>query len=354
MEVCLIYSYRALHREPCHRALALHAGRAAYGEIITRPRILRCALVLFQAVCIRRRTFLSSRRRVEASTLRIASFASLTLQISRRMLNKVALTTLGLLSVFAQAQYAQPQYRATVQYAYPQACTGVCVDTHDPSIIRRESDGLYFRFSTGGLISIHTAPNITGPWTFACKMLSTNSKVTQKDNPGSDLWAPDVSLVGDTYYVYYSVSTFGTQDSGIGLAKSTSMDCGTFTDAGSVGISSREGFPYNAIDANLLNDGGVYRITFGSFWNNLYQVQMSSPLTKTSSSSAQLAYDPAGLHQMESPSLIKVGSYYYLLSSVGQCCGFDTTPAPPGTEYHIKVCRSKSPNSGFVSIRAQK
>lgn len=33
-------------------------------------------------------------------------------------------------------------------YANPGACSGTCVNTHDPSIIRR-SDGTYFRFSTG-------------------------------------------------------------------------------------------------------------------------------------------------------------------------------------------------------------
>lgn len=255
------------------------------------------------------------------------------------MLYKSALLALGCLSGYVQAQYAKPG-----------ACTGVCVDTHDPSVIRRSSDGTYFRFSTGGLISIHTAPDITGPWTFACKMLSTNSKVTKHGNPGSDLWAPDVSLIGDTYYVYYSVSTFGTQNSGIGLATSKTMNCGSFTDVGSVGITSRDGSAYNAIDANLFNDGGVYRMTFGSFWNNLYQVPMANPPRGTSGISVQVAYDPAGDHKVEGPALIKNGKYYYLFFSAGQCCGFDTNPAPAGTEYHVKVCRSTSPNSGFVSL----
>lgn len=58
-----------------------------------------------------------------------------------------------------------------------------------------------------------------------------------------------MSKVGDTYYVYYSVSTFGVQNSAIGLATSTTMDCGSFTDVGSTGVASRAGRPYNAIDA---------------------------------------------------------------------------------------------------------
>ncbi|KAG2885665.1 hypothetical protein PC117_g25540, partial [Phytophthora cactorum] len=36
----------------------------------------------------------------------------------------------------------------TGAYVNPEKCSGVCVNTHDPSIIRR-ADGTYFRFSTG-------------------------------------------------------------------------------------------------------------------------------------------------------------------------------------------------------------
>lgn len=237
-----------------------------------------------------------------------------------------------------------------VGFATPEACSGICTNAHDPSIIRR-ADGTYFRFSTGGLIPIHTAPAITGPWAFACEMLTESAKATVSGNAGTDLWAPDVSLFGDTYYVYYSVSSFGTQRSQIGLATSTSMDCGTFADLGSAGVSSDVGQAYNAIDAQLWNDDGTYRLQFGSFWNNLYQVTMNSPPTSPTSgaTSVQLSYEPAGTHPEEAAFLIKKGSFYYLFFSYGVCCGYDATRPAAGTEYKIKVCRSGSPSSGFVS-----
>ena len=123
----------------------------------------------------------------------------------------------GLLSFAAQA----------FAYSNPLACTGVCGDGHDPSIIRRTSDGTYFRLSTGAGGRIYTAPAITGPWVYKCDMLPSGSSI---DSSGkNDLWAPDVSLVGSTYYVYYSVSAFGTQTSTIGLATSDTMNCGTWT-----------------------------------------------------------------------------------------------------------------------------
>jgi len=47
-------------------------------------------------------------------------------------------------------------------------------------------------------------------------------------------------------YLYYAVSTFGSQVSAIGLAVSSTMDPGTWTDRGSVGVASTARKPYNA------------------------------------------------------------------------------------------------------------
>lgn len=178
-------------------------------------------------------------------------------------------------------------------YANPGACSGTCTNTHDPSIIRRD-DGTYFRFSTGNKIAIHTAPALTGPWTYKCAMLPSGSSINLAGN--QDLWAPDVSKVGSQYYVYYSVSSFGVQNSAIGLATSTTMDCNSFTDHGSAGVTSKTGSAYNSIDAQLFADGSSYYLNFGSFWNDIYQVPMKSNPTGTSGSSVQLAFDPSGTH----------------------------------------------------------
>lgn len=190
-------------------------------------------------------------------------------------------------------------------YANPGACSGTCTNTHDPSIIRRD-DGTYFRFSTGNKIAIHTAPALTGPWTYKCAMLPSGSSINLAGN--QDLWAPDVSKVGSQYYVYYSVSSFGVQNSAIGLATSSSMDCNSFTDHGSAGVTSKTGSAYNAIDANLFLDGSTYYLNFGSFWSDIYQVPMKSTPSGTSGTSVQLAFDPSGTHPGMKPSLIMAQS----------------------------------------------
>jgi arabinan endo-1,5-alpha-L-arabinosidase len=254
-----------------------------------------------------------------------------------------------LLSNTLSASLAALAWAPTISaYANPGACSGVCTNAHDPSIIRRQSDGTYFRFSTGGKVAIHTAPSISGPWTYKCAMLPSGSSIQLAGN--QDLWAPDVSLVGSDYYVYYTVSTFGQQNSAIGLATSATMDCGSFKDLGTTGVESKTGDNYNAIDGNLLKDGTSYLFSFGSFYSNLYQVSMASPPTKSSGSLRPLAFEPAGEHPEEAPYMVKYGNYYYLFYSVGKCCGYDASRPAAGAEYKIKVCRSGSATGGFVSL----
>ncbi|KAF7595106.1 hypothetical protein BBP40_007310 [Aspergillus hancockii] len=230
-------------------------------------------------------------------------------------------------------------------YANPGACSGAC-NVHDPALIRRSSDGKYFRFSTGNKISYASSSSIAGPWTVIGSMLPSGSSI---DLDGKDdLWAPDVQLVNGQYHVYYSVSTFGSQNSAIGLATSATMEANSWTDKGRVGVSSNPTKNYNAIDANLFNDNGVYYLSFGSFWNDIFQVTMNSAATKSTSASTNIAFQPAGTHAEEGPYMFKNGNYYYLFFSSGICCGYDTSRPASGEEYKIKVCRSTSPTGGFV------
>ncbi|PPJ51297.1 hypothetical protein CBER1_07868 [Cercospora berteroae] len=243
---------------------------------------------------------------------------------------------------------------AATTYPNPGPCTGECTNTHDPSIIRHSDSGTYYKFSTGGTIAIHTSPSISGPWTFACQMLGSPSQIHVPGNPGTDLWAPEVIRVGEKegYHVYYSVSSFGTQISRIGVAASKTMACGSWIDQGSTGVESQTGDAYNAIDASLLHDEdeGAWRMTFGSFWSNIYQVEMESPPVARveGAESKQLAFEPEGEHPEEGPALVKYGGYYYLFFSWGKCCGYDASRPGVGEEYRIKVCRSTSATGGFV------
>lgn len=72
-----------------------------------------------------------------------------------------------------------------VGYANPGACTGHCW-SHDPSVIRRASDGTYFRFETGSRIGIWKAGDLTGPWEYQGAALPSGSSIDMAGK--DDLW----------------------------------------------------------------------------------------------------------------------------------------------------------------------
>ncbi|KAI5854476.1 putative arabinan endo-1,5-alpha-L-arabinosidase A, partial [Tricharina praecox] len=232
----------------------------------------------------------------------------------------------------------------------PGTCTGTCQGySHDPAIIRRTSDGTYFRFSTGGKINIATSSSLQGPWTLKGAAIPAGSKIGISGS--SDLWAPDVTgPISGYYYLYYSVSTFGSQVSAIGVARSTTMDYGSWEDLGATGIASQAGSAYNAIDGNLVSTSNGYYMTFGSFWGDLYQVAMATPPTsvRSGSTSYQVAYNSTGSHAVEGGFVYAQGSYYYLFFSAGVCCGYDSSRPAQGEEYRINVCRSTAVGGPYV------
>jgi len=126
------------------------------------------------------------------------------------------------------------------------------------------------------------------------------------------------------------------------------MNVGSFTDRGSVGVTSSTGKSYNAIDPALIQIGSDYYLNFGSFWGDLYQVKMKSTPTAASGSSVQIAYQPSGSHAIEGAYQIYYSGYYYLFWSEGQCCGLDASRPASGGEYKIRVCRSKTGTGSFV------
>jgi arabinan endo-1,5-alpha-L-arabinosidase len=94
-------------------------------------------------------------------------------------------------------------------------------------------------------------------------------------NNDTDFWAPDISFRGNKYWLYYSVSTFGSNVSAIGLATSPRLANPTWTDQGVV-IRSQSSDNYNCIDPNafLDSDGKTY-LLFGSFWSGVKEIRLS-------------------------------------------------------------------------------
>ncbi|EPS34010.1 putative alpha-L-arabinofuranosidase [Penicillium oxalicum 114-2] len=231
--------------------------------------------------------------------------------------------------------------------AYPARgpCTGDCW-THDPSLIRRVSDGTYFRFSTGTGVNTMTSPSLTGPWVDVGPAMPDGSIIRVDGVDSKNIWAPDVHYQDGLYYMYYVLSKLGTQNSEIGVATSPTMEPKSWTDHGIVGIPANSA--YNRIDPNWIEVDGKQYLQFGSYWQGLFQIPMESPLHVESGSPHQLALNSSLNHRIEAPFLYQHDSYYYLFYSGGIAGSYTATSPPPGEEYRIDVCRSSSATGEFV------
>lgn len=208
---------------------------------------------------------------------------------------------------------------------------------HDPSRIIRCKDR-YYVFGTGQGIITRWSTNgvfwLAGPAVFNSPPAWTTNAV-----PGFTgfFWAPDVICISNRYYLYYSVSTWGSQVSAIGVATSPTLDptdpAYKWTDLGPV-IQSTNGAPFNAIDPSVEFDAsGNLWMSFGSYWNGIYLLQLD-PATGLRSATNPAVYHLAWNTSIEASCLYRRGSYYYLFVNWGSCCaGLDST-------YNIRVGRA--------------
>lgn len=148
---------------------------------------------------------------------------------------------------------------------------------HDPAIFYDESDHLFYLYSTdAGPNAINPAG---GQIRFSRDLIDFNyigvaledgvPKEVKEYTNASGIWAPDIVKVDKEYRLYYSASTFGSQQSAIGLAVSNSPT-GPFIHKGFV-IKTTPDSPVNAIDANIVieEETGCHYLVYGSFWGGI-------------------------------------------------------------------------------------
>jgi arabinan endo-1,5-alpha-L-arabinosidase len=135
-----------------------------------------------------------------------------------------------------------------------------------------------------------------------------------------NIWAPDVSLHDGSYYLYYSVSSFGSNTSAIGLATTASLASKDWQDQGMV-IRSTASDDYNCIDPNLVvDDAGGLWLAFGSFWSGLELIELD-PATMKPKADALLHSLASRLSTaIEAPYIVWRNGPYYLFASIDHCC----------------------------------
>ena len=158
------------------------------------------------------------------------------------------------------------------------------------------------------------------------------------------IWAPGVYKIGDLYYMYYCISSSGSQKSAIGVGVNITLDSSSpdfkWVDLGLV-ISSDENDRYNCIDPNIIiDDEGKPWLIFGSWHDGIFARRIDEKTGKLSNEDTyfyQLASRLSQDEAIEAPYMIKHGEYYYLFAAFGT-----------GNNYHCEVGRSTSVTGPFL------
>jgi len=213
---------------------------------------------------------------------------------------------------------------------------------HDP-VIAHEDD-TYYVFSTGSLIPVICSKDKV-VWEFCGRAFKKNPVSTRDINPNlTDIWAPDISYFNDLWHLYYAVSSFGSQNSAIGLATNATLDPNSpdyeWVDQGEV-LRSKPGDKWNAIDPNLvLDENGEPWLVWGSFWQGIWmrKIELSTGQLDQNDSTVRHLADrstgPDNTAAIEAPFIISRNGKWYLFVSFDQCCqGIDST-------YNVRVGRS--------------
>jgi arabinan endo-1,5-alpha-L-arabinosidase len=233
---------------------------------------------------------------------------------------------------------------------------GDVAPVHDPAVIKERDT--YYVFSTGGrpgqgIVPIRTSMDLR-TWKMSGYVRESLPDWARTEIPkATNAWAPDISYFNRKYHLYYSVSSFGSRNSAIGLLTTRTLDPGSpgykWQDEGMVLRSYADKDDWNAIDPNLfIEDDEHLWLTWGSFWGGI-KIRRVDPATGKLSGTDTTMYalstrpreDPIG-GSVEAPFIVRRGRYFYLFVSFDRCCrGADST-------YNVVVGRSRSVTGPYI------
>jgi arabinan endo-1,5-alpha-L-arabinosidase len=255
---------------------------------------------------------------------------------------------------------------------------------HDP-VMARQGD-TYYAFGTGPGITVLSSKDMK-TWQREPPVFKTGPEWVRALIPDfkNSEWAPDIYFHNGTYYLYYAVSSFGRNNSAIGVATNTTLDSKdpkyNWVDRGMVVKSVPGRDMWNAIDANVFHDEeGKAWMVFGSFWGGIKLARLKDNLLELAdpperewhtvaarerywklderdagdAANPELKYDQLypkevlALNQasengaIEAPFMFRKNGYYYLFVSWDRCCrGVNST-------YKIMVGRSKKVTGPYM------
>jgi len=222
------------------------------------------------------------------------------------------------------------------------------VAVHDPSAIIKCKDE-YWVFYTGN--RCYRSKDLLN-WTNGGVVLTAPFAWFDDAVPGfrgTSFWAPDVSKVGDQYFLFYAISAFGKNTSAIGLVTNPTLDPAdpnfAWTDQGLV-IKSVASDPFNCIDPCLIADAdGKLWLSFGSFWTGIKLIALDKTAANPGHAGATTegaATDRINRSQIEASYIYHHDKYFYLFTNWGLCCkGLSST-------YNIRLGRSEKVTGPYL------
>jgi len=231
------------------------------------------------------------------------------------------------------------------------------VGVHDP--VMAKDGGRYYVFSTGPGITFYSSADMRD-WVPEGRVFAGEPAWAKRAAPSFDghVWAPDVVRHDGRFLLYYSVSGFGKNTSGIGVTVNKTLDPRSpdykWEDQGMVLQSVPGRDDWNAIDPAVIADkAGNGWMAFGSFWGGLKLVKLDASWTRlaepqqwhtiaTRERPAGTPASEAGPAEIEAPFIFKKGDWYYLFASWGLCCQKEKST------YHVVVGRARDVTGPYL------
>lgn len=188
----------------------------------------------------------------------------------------------------------------------------------DPSLVKADGSWLVFASETdASVVPTYISSDLLS-WTEVDPVFDEETRPTFIRN--AKVESPEIVSLGDGSYLLYYTLKAKADSSGIGVATATAVS-GPWTDHGEV-IRKKDVGVNNIEHPSFIQDDGVNYLVFGG-GKGVYVARLSADgltLDKTSSLT-RIAGD-----EVDAPSIVKHGPYYYLIASVGVTTGGASCP----------------------------